>query len=311
MLSPSLLPPDSDFVFLGNQLNKRYNKGGFELFPIDIQLRLGEITGIVGENGNGKSILIKLIAGDEQATSGELTYPLFDCNDWGMIKSEIAYIPQRLHKWDGDVKDYLKFTAAAKGIYGEENIKAVDYIINRLGLSKYADYDWNELSGGYQMRFELARMLVWKPKFLLLDESLAHLDINAQAIFLRDLAQLSKDPKHPFAVMITSQHLYEVESISQRVIFLRNGKTVYNGKIQDFDSERSTNSFEMSSTSSQDELIASIRKLGFESIENKGNTIIVHVDITMSSTSFMTRLFAEGIEVKYFRNISQSTRKLF
>ncbi len=311
MLTNAILPLDSDCVFVGKQLNKRYKKGGFELFPIDIQLRLGEITGIVGENGNGKSTLIKLIAGDEQATAGELAYPLFNFKDWSLIKSEIAYIPQRLHKWNGDVRDYLKFTAAAKGIYGEENRKAVDYIIHRLGLSKYADYDWNELSGGYQMRFELARMLVWKPKFLLLDEPLAHLDINAQAIFLRDLAQLSKDPEHPFAVMITSQHLYEVESISQQVIFLRNGKTVYNGKIQDFDSERSTNSFEMSSTCSQEQLIDSLRKLGYESIENKGNTIIVHVDITTSSTAFMTRLFNEGIEVKYFRNISQSTRKLF
>lgn len=311
MLNPSISSTDSDFVFLGKQLNKRYKKGGFELFPIDIQLRLGEITGIVGENGNGKSTLIKLIAGDEQATAGELSYPLFNYNEWGMIKSEIAYIPQRLHKWDGDVRDYLQFTAAAKGIYGDENKEAVDYIINRLGLNKYADYDWNELSGGYQMRFELARMLVWKPMFLLLDEPLAHLDINAQAIFLRDLAQLSKDPEHPFAVMITSQHLYEVESISQNVIFLRNGKTVYNGPIQDFDSERSTNSFEMSSTCSQEELINSLRKLGFESIENKGNTIIVHVDITTSSTDFMMRLFEKNIEVKYFRNISQSTRKLF
>lgn len=311
MLNTSISHNDSDCVFLGQQLNKRYKKGGFELYPIDIQLRLGEITGIVGENGNGKSTLIKLIAGDEQATAGELAYPLFNYKDWGMIKSEIAYIPQRLHKWDGDVRDYLSFTAAAKEIYGQDNRNAVDYIIDRLGLTKYADYDWNELSGGYQMRFELARMLVWKPKFLLLDEPLAHLDINAQAIFLRDLAQLSKDAEHPFAVMITSQHLYEVESISQNVIFLKNGKTVYNGKINDFDSERSTNTFEMSSACSQENLMLSLRKLGFESLENKGNTIIVHVDITTSSTAFMTRLFEEGIEVKYFRNISQSTRKLF
>jgi ABC-2 type transport system ATP-binding protein len=303
----SLLQP----VFIGNNIHKQYKKGGFELSPLTLQINLGEINGVVGENGNGKSTLIKLIAGEEKATSGSLNYPLFDGPDWRKIKSEIAYIPQRLHKWDGDVRDYLQFTVSAKGIYGKENNIAVDYIIERLGLKEYEDYDWNELSGGYQMRFELARMLVWKPKLLLLDEPLAHLDINAQAIFLKDLEDLSKDSENPFGVIITSQHLYEVESISKNVIFLRKGKTIYNGPINEFEKERTCNSFELSSTLSSEELIKILSGLGFEKIENKGNTIIVHIGISVSSREFITGLFNAGLELKYFRNISQSTRKLF
>jgi ABC-2 type transport system ATP-binding protein len=216
-----------------------------------------------------------------------------------------------LHKWDGDVRDYLQFTASAKGIYAKENTRAVDYIIERLGLKEFEDYDWNELSGGYQMRFELARMLVWKPRLLLLDEPLAHLDINAQAIFLKDLADLSKDAVNPFGVIITSQHLYEVESISQNVIFLRKGKSIYNGPINEFEKERTYNSFELSSTMSSEELISILSGLGYENIENKGNTIIVHVDISVTSREFITGLFNAGFDLKYFRNISQSTRKLF
>jgi ABC-2 type transport system ATP-binding protein len=298
-------------VFLGQNLKKRYKKGGFELSPLSFQINLGEINGVVGENGNGKSTLIKLIAGEEQATSGTLNYPFFDNSDWNKIKSEIAYIPQRLYKWDGDVRDYLQFTASAKGIYGKENKNAVDYIIERLGLKSYEDYDWNELSGGYQMRFELARMLVWKPKLLLLDEPLAHLDINAQAIFLKDLADLSKDEINPFGVVITSQHLYEVESISKNVIFLKKGKSIYNGPINEFEKERKSNSFELSSTMSSGDLFNILSGLGFENIENKGNTLIVNVDISVSSQEFITGLFNAGLELKYFRNISQSTRKLF
>ena len=298
-------------VFVGKSIHKQYKKGGFELSPLTLQINLGEINGVVGENGNGKSTLIKLIAGEEQATSGTLNYPLFDDSDWRKIKSGIAYIPQRLYKWDGDVRDYLQFTASAKGIYGKENTIAVDSIIERLGLKEYEDYDWNELSGGYQMRFELARMLVWKPKLLLLDEPLAHLDINAQAIFLKDLADLSKDAVSPFGVIITSQHLYEVESISKNVIFLKRGKPIYNGPINEFEKERKFNSFELSSTMPSEELLKILSGSGFENIENKGNTIIVHVDISVSSQEFITGLFNAGLELKYFRNISQSTRKLF
>lgn len=307
MDAPALLSP----VFIGENLHKQYKKGGFELSPLSLIINTGEITGVVGENGNGKSTLIKLIAGEEQTTSGTLSYPLFDDPDWRKIKSEIAYIPQRLHKWDGDVRDYLQFTASAKGIYGQENAIAVDYIIERLGLKAYEDYDWNELSGGYQMRFELARMLVWKPKLLLLDEPLAHLDINAQAIFLKDLADLSKDAVNPFGVIITSQHLYEVESISKNVIFLRRGKCIYNGPINEFEKERKFNSFELSSTISSEALVEVLSGSGFNNIENQGNTIIVHVDISVSSREFITGLLNAGLELKYFRNISQSTRKLF
>jgi ABC-2 type transport system ATP-binding protein len=307
MNTSSLLQP----VFIGKNIHKQYKKGGFELSPLSLQVNLGEINGVVGENGNGKSTLIKLIAGEEQATFGILNYPIFDNSGWRKIKSEIAYIPQRLDKWDGDVRDYLQFTASAKGIYGKENNIAVDYIIDRLGLNEYGNYDWNELSGGYQMRFELARMLVWKPKLLLLDEPLAHLDINAQAIFLKDLADLSKETLHPFGVIITSQHLYEVESISTNVIFLKKGKSIYNGPINEFEKERKYNSFEISSTMSSEELIKILSGLGLEHIDNKGNTIIVHVDISVTSQEFITGLFNAGLELKYFRNISQSTRKLF
>ena len=171
-------------------IKKTYRKSGFTLGPVSLDLRFGKITGLVGENGNGKTTLIKIIAGLLAPDEGEFAYPALSTSEsiyWLEVKQQIGYIPQSLDSWSGTVLQNLYFMGACKGFTPEENEKEVNYIIHRLGLVEYMDMEWEELSGGYQMRFELARTLLWKPKLLILDEPLASLDINAQSIFLRDL----------------------------------------------------------------------------------------------------------------------------
>ena len=80
--------------------------------------------------------------------------------------------------------DNLHFAAAIHGIRGKENEDEVDFIIWRLGLDKYRNATWNEISGGFKMRFSLGRALVYNPRLLILDEPLANLDVNTQLLFL-------------------------------------------------------------------------------------------------------------------------------
>lgn len=71
------------------------------------------------------------------------------------------------------------------------------------------------------MRFELARMLLRKPKILLIDEPLANLDILAQQTILDDFRNIAGSPYRPIAIVLSSQQLYEVEKTSQQVVFLK------------------------------------------------------------------------------------------
>ncbi len=286
----------------------------FCLSPISIELNLGEITAVVGENGNGKTTLLRIISGDLAISEGELTYPLLMKNkkkDWYLIKQKIAYIPQELPKWYGSLMTNLHFTATINGIKGQDNIDDVDWIISRLGLEEYAQAKWNEISSGYKTRFSLARALVWKPKLLVFDEPLANLDINAQGKFLQNLRGILNSQKDPLTAIISSQHLYEVESIADKIIFLKDGEAKYNGLMSEFQKDRNCNIYEINCDVSQELLMNLLKPIGCSKIKESGSNFILYVPISVSSAEFLEVLANHEVSIKYFRDISQSTRQLF
>ena len=91
----------------------------------------------------------------------------------------------------------LQFAAVTYGYKPEENELVVELTIARLGLRKFRNHSWKSLSSGYKMRFELARMLLRKPKILLIDEPLANVDIIAQQTVLEDFMSIAKSPFRP------------------------------------------------------------------------------------------------------------------
>ncbi|MGL5890113.1 MAG: ATP-binding cassette domain-containing protein, partial [Bacteroidia bacterium] len=170
-----------------DKISKAYRRGNFSLKPISIELAAGEITGVVGENGNGKTTLMRCLAGQLAIDSGTLEYAGINANDHYQIKSTVAFIPQRIPRWFGRLRDNLHFSAALSGITGEENELLVDFMLERFGLAEYAELNWNQISSGYRTRFEIARVLLMRPQVMILDEPLANLDINAQQTLLTDL----------------------------------------------------------------------------------------------------------------------------
>ena len=307
----------SSTVFLGENLEKTYKKKSFS-FTLDIpkfELNLGEITVVVGENGNGKTTLLKIIRGDLQITKGNITYPFLDKNssqDLYKIKEQIAYIPQELPSWSGLLANNLHFAAAIRGIKEKENEEEVDFIISRLGLDQYRNSSWKEISGGFKMRFSLAKALVWNPKLLILDEPLANLDINTQLIFLRDLRYLVNSIKNPKSIILSSQNIYDVENIADKIIFIKDGKALYNGRIKEFEINREKNTFELGCNLSKEELTSLLEEIYIQ-IDMVGYNQFI---IDTSRRVTFHDIFAifkkhKNISLNYFRDISQSTRKLF
>ena len=226
-----------DIICLAKGLSKKYKKSNiYALEDVSLEINYKDIIGIVGENASGKSTLIKILIGEIAQTKGTINFPNLKQNkwikDWTYIKSKIGYVPQQLPDWEGNLLENLIYTASISGIRGKDNDKEVGWMIERLGLSSYLSYNHQELSGGYKMRFELARALIKKPHFLVLDEPLANLDINTQARFLSDLKDISESVVEPLGVIISSQHIHEVESICNKLIFLSAGKAKFNGKFK-------------------------------------------------------------------------------
>jgi ABC-2 type transport system ATP-binding protein len=291
--------------------------GRFKLHPINLELKLGEITSVVGKNGNGKSTLLKILAGEIATTNDALAFPTFCDNylNWEIIKQQIAYIPQDLPSWDDglSIKNHLHFTAASKGLMGKQNDINVNYILTRLGLKKFENYGWGSLSGGYKLRFELARQLVWNPKLLIMDEPLAHLDVKAQSSLLNDLRKMTDSLRYPIAIIMSSQNLYDIEAISDNVIFLTDGKTTYNGSVNEISHVNQNRCYIIGVETDLGNLKSTFENI-IESVidikQENGETII-KTKANITANTILSILLESRITIKYFRDISNSTRIFF
>lgn len=316
-LAEKIQAQDSDerVVVRTQNLQKRYRSTNFELQCEDVDFRLGEVTGLVGENATGKSIFLRILAGDLAHDGGDLRYPLFQDDDkrlrWNKLKQQIAYVPQELPKWRGTLLDNIRYEAAIHGIKGADNRKAVDYIIERLGLHEHTERSWQQLSGGYKLRFALAKALVWKARLLIIDEPLANLDIKTQIVVLNDLRNLAKSLRQPMAIVISSQHLHEIEAVADQLLFMRGGKLENLGERSTWGEERSHNTFEFGCALSYAELTERLSDFPHEKLWYDGRHYVLECSRETEGASLLHYLATRQVSLDYYRDISTSIKTKF
>jgi ABC-2 type transport system ATP-binding protein len=293
----------------------------FKLQNINLEIKKGELIGLVGENGNGKTTLLRMIAGDLKLSSGSINYHFIPegTSDYS-IKSQLVYMPQRIPKWRGSIMDNLQFTLSCHQVYGEENRIWAEMFLARLGLRLFRTYKWDAISSGYKTRFELAKVLLQKPKIILLDEPLANLDINAQQTILQDLKFLAQSKSAPFSMVLSSQQLYEVERISDKIIFLKNGIPQYlNNTTKTFTEKEARDNqppaieviYELETTVDKEILKQAFAAYPIDQVHYNGGVYFIHFKGTISNKEVLQCLIDASIEVNYLRNISNSSRRFF
>ncbi|WP_114790253.1 ATP-binding cassette domain-containing protein [Niabella yanshanensis] len=297
-------------VVVADDIRKQYRAGGFSLGPISVSIKKGQVYGLVGENGNGKTTLLRLLAKELHPDGGTLQYDFgTTVEDEFELRAKLVYIPQRTKKWYGSLKDNLKLVLSSYHYPPQENEPRVLLMIARLGLWNYKHLKWHQLSSGYKMRFELARTLLRKPELLLLDEPLANLDVLAQQIILEDLKSIANSVNNPIALILSSQQLYEVEKISDKVIYLKNGQYSDNEML----AEKQSNHLiaEIETTASREQLNQAFEGLSPQKIAYNGGVYIVHFDASVKFDEVLSALGRQKTEITYIRNISHSTRQFF
>jgi len=311
MADKGLTSPSNENLLNATRISKQYKKGNFKLNPIDVKINYGDVWGVVGENGNGKTTLLRCLAGQLKTDEGYINYNFINNSnpDYYLIKQQVAFIPQRIPKWFGQLKDNLHFSATIMGLFDETNNLMVDFMLERLHLAEYANLTWDQISSGYRTRFEIARILIQRPKLLILDEPLANLDINAQQILLQDLRNICKSSSHPMGIILSSQQLHEVEKVADNVIFIKKGNYIFSTLQSEAEISHST--VEIESTHSKTE-VESVLKLKDADVLVRFNGGVFFIESKMlSPEQILMELVSNKIKLNYYRDITHSTKKYF
>jgi ABC-type multidrug transport system ATPase subunit len=298
------------------EISRRHGRTGFFLHPISCELRAGQITGVVGMNASGKTTFLRILLGELRKDSGEIRY--FGMagrkTNWLEIKGAIGYVPQLPGRWPGRLLHNLNHTAAAYGKTGRKNVEIIDDYVHRYGLYDYRDATWDEISGGFKIRFELVRALLSEPKLLILDEPLAYLDIVTQQIFLHDLVTIADSLENPIPIpiVVTSQHLYEIEAIADRMIILDDGHCLFSGPVAEIPTSEDYHIFEVSASIDKSNLLEDLRAVGLTDLEKTATGWIL-IFKKQKTRAEVSQAIVDKLNdsLVYFRDISRSTRLLF
>ncbi len=295
-----------EVVLTTYDIQKTYRTGRFSLSALSMQVQAGEVLGIVGENGNGKTTLLRMLAGELASDQGTIVYNAFPKADQFSEKQQLAFIPQRIPRWYGGLKDNLHFTAAIAGLQPKENKIMVNFMLERFNLSAYADLTWDKISSGYRTRFEIARVLLQNPKILILDEPLANLDIKAQQTLLTDLVFLSKGSRRNMGVLLSSQQLHEVEKVADHVLFVKNGKSFLNNALTQ---TSISYMIEVECAGERQDLQNTVKDEDLSIAFNGGFYTITSSSI--NSSEMLQMLLHKGWKISYYRDITHSTKRYF
>ncbi len=197
---------------------------------LSFAVETGQICGFVGPNGAGKTTTMRIIAGVDAPTSGEvfvdgisvLEYPEKTCRHVGFMPDDFFRYPNLT------VGEYLDFFAAAYGLRGRAKRARIETIAGFLDLGELRDRRCDQLSKGMAQRLSLARALVHDPEILVLDEPAAGLDPRSR-IQLRELLRvLGREGK---AILVSSHILTELSEICDSVVIIERGKLRASGSV--------------------------------------------------------------------------------
>lgn len=192
---------------------------------ISLQLKRGEVLGLLGHNGAGKSTTMQLLSGVLVPHSGQIEICGFDLFSQPIrAKSCIGYLPENppLYR-DMRVDDFLVYAAKLHRVPRSNMTEALAIAKNRCGLQDNGRKIINTLSKGYQQRVGIAQAIIHQPDVIILDEPTVGLD-PAQ---IRDIRALIRELGNAHSVILSTHLLSEVENICDRVEILQRGQFIY------------------------------------------------------------------------------------
>jgi ABC-2 type transport system ATP-binding protein len=197
---------------------------------LNLQISRGEIVGMIGHNGAGKSTTMKMIAGLVEPTSGRIQVMGRDMQKESIrVKQQIGYLPEESSLYEAmTARQYLLFFSELYQMPRHKAEQRIDELLDSLGL---ADKDklTGEFSKGMKRKTAIARALLHDPELLILDEPNSGLDPLTSFFIINYLKTLKRQGK---TILLSAHNLFHVETICDRVAIIKNGKLLIFDSMQ-------------------------------------------------------------------------------
>ena len=192
---------------------------------VSLEMRRGEVLGLLGQNGAGKTTTMQMLTGCLTPNSGKIEICGINLSQQPVLaKSNLGYLPETppLYR-ELCVNEYLTFVARLRGVKPPAIADALTQTKQSCGLESVSNKIIGTLSKGYQQRVGIAQAIIHKPTVIILDEPTVGLDPGQ----IREIRALIRELGNQHSVILSTHLLSEVESVCDRVEIMQHGKLIY------------------------------------------------------------------------------------
>jgi len=222
--------PEDAGPIVTRRLSKRYGDL-VAVDNLDLDVRAGEIFGLLGQNGAGKTTTILMLLGLAEPSAGVARVVGFDPTRHPLeVKQRVGYLPDNVGFYDGMTgRENLRYTARLNGITGADAEQRIAAVLEQVGMTGRADTNVDTYSRGMLQRLGIADALVKDPAVLILDEPTTAIDPIGVVEILDLLRGLVRE--RGLAVLLSSHLLAQVQSVCDRVGIFASGKLIGVGTV--------------------------------------------------------------------------------
>jgi len=198
---------------------------------VNFTIPRGQVAAFLGPNGAGKSTSMKCLTGFMAPTHGTAKIGGHDVLEDRMAAAKmIGYLPENGPLY-GEMtpQGFLKYMGEARGMDAKTLKDRLEYVVEQCALGGVYGKAISKLSKGYRQRVGMAQALLHDPEVLILDEPTAGLDPNQ----IHQVRDLIKDLSNTKTILLSTHILREVEAVASHVVFIFNGRIVFDGTVEE------------------------------------------------------------------------------
>lgn len=198
---------------------------------VSFSIERGEIVGLLGHNGAGKTTIMKMLSGYLEPDAGSIRFQgISVANDLEPLQQQLGYLPENLPVYpELSVASYLDYAAELKGLSGDEKRRAIKSVIEATELESKLLSPVANLSRGMKQRVGVAQAIIGNPSLLILDEPTNGLDPTQT----EQMRQVIRNISESATVILSTHIMQEVEALCDRALIIRQGRLAVDAKLHE------------------------------------------------------------------------------